>query len=98
MSEGWCPMRHYVPVLLAAVAACGSDDGGLTSATTGSLEIKTETTGQVPAGGYTYRVDGEPAQPIGSNATVSRPDLEVGSHIVQLAGLPDGCTWTGENP
>ena len=91
-------MRPYVPVLLAAAAACGGDDGGPTGPTIGSLEVRTETSGQTPTSGYTYRVDGEPAQPIGSSATVSRPDLEAGSHIVELAGMPDGCTTTSENP
>jgi hypothetical protein len=92
-------MRTYVPVLLGvAASACGGSDAGPTSPTTGALEIKTQTSGQAPSGSFRYRVDGEPAQEIGSNATISRPDLEPGSHVVQLTGLPDGCTVSSDNP
>jgi len=66
--------------------------------TTGSLQIRTETAGEVTAGGYTYRIDGEPPQAIGTDATLSRENLEIGSHVIQLAGLPDGCTAGGTNP
>jgi len=85
-------------VLLVVLAACGGDAAGPNAPAFGSLEITTQTTGSVPAGGYAYRVDGEPAQTIGSNATVSRADLDPGSHVVQLTGLPEGCTPTGDNP
>jgi hypothetical protein len=92
-------MRNYVPVILGiAATACGGSDAGPTSPTTGSLEINTQTSGELPSGSYRYRVDGEPAQDIGTNATVSRPDLEPGSHVVQLTALPDGCTAGGDNP
>jgi hypothetical protein len=91
-------MRSYVPVLLVVLTACGGDTAGPSAPSTGSLEIKTETSGQLPSGGYTYRVDGEPAQSIGSNATVSRVDLDPGSHVVQLTNLPEGCTTAGDNP
>jgi hypothetical protein len=91
-------MRHYVLVFLVAVAACGGDEGGPTGPTEGSLEIRTVTSGEVPPEGYTYRVDGQPAQPIGSNSTATRADLEPGAHVVQLAGLPDGCTASSDNP
>jgi hypothetical protein len=90
-------MRAHVLVLLGCVAACGGDEAGPSGPTTGSLEIKTETSGQMPSGDYTYRVDGEPAQTIGSNASVSRTDLDPGSHVIQLTSLPDGCSAT-DNP
>jgi hypothetical protein len=91
-------MRSYVPVLLAVLCACGGDTTEPTEPTTGALQIRTETAGEVTAGGYTYRVDGEPPQAIGTNATLSRENLEIGSHVIQLAGLPDGCTAGGTNP
>jgi hypothetical protein len=90
-------MRAYVPVLLV-LTACGGNGADPVGPTTGSLEIKIATSGQTPADGYTYRVDGEPAQAIGSDATVSRADLEPGSHVVQLGGLPEGCSPGVENP
>ncbi|HKG33585.1 MAG TPA: hypothetical protein VKB22_07625, partial [Gemmatimonadales bacterium] len=80
-------MRSYVPVLLAVLSACGGDTTEPTEPTTGSLQIRTETAGEVTAGGYTYRVDGEPPQTIGTNGTLSRENLEIGSHVIQLAGL-----------
>ena len=92
-------MRSYVPVLLVVLTACGGGDtAGPSAPATGSVEIKTETSGQVPAGGYSYRFDGEPAQSIGSNATVSRDNVGPGSHVVQLTGLPEGCSTAGDNP
>src|SRR5215213_1864444 len=91
-------MRSYVPVLLGLLTACGGDTAGPSAPASGSLEITTQTTGSVPASGYGYRVDGEPAQTIGSNATASRADLDPGSHVVQLTSLPEGCTPEGDNP
>ncbi|MFL5531919.1 MAG: WD40/YVTN/BNR-like repeat-containing protein [Gemmatimonadales bacterium] len=91
-------MRSYVPVLLAVLCACGGDTTEPTDPTTGSLQIRTETAGEVTAEGYSYRVDGEPPQAIGTNATISRENLETGSHVIQLAGLPDGCSASGTNP
>src|SRR3954453_6588255 len=91
-------MRSYVPVLLAVLCACGGDTTEPTPPTTGSLQIRTETAGEPTAEGYSYRVDGEPPQAIGTNATISRENLETGSHVIQLAGLPDGCSASGTNP
>jgi TolB protein len=42
-------------------------------------------------------VDGGPARPIGTSAVITVPDLEVGSHTVQLNVSP-GCTVEGDNP
>src|SRR3954471_432722 len=91
-------MRSPVPVLLVVLAGCGGDNAGPSAPASGSLEITTQTSGSVPATGYAYRVDGEPAQTIGSNARVSRADLDPGSHVVQLTGLPEGCAPAGDNP
>jgi hypothetical protein len=91
-------MRSYVPMLLAVLCACGGDTTEPTAPTTGSLQIRTETAGELTAEGYSYRVDGEPPQAIGTNATISRENLETGSHVIQLAGLPDGCSAGGTNP
>lgn len=87
-------------VILGCVvfAACGGDDGGgVTAPTTGTLEVRTVTTGVSP-GEYTVSVDGDPPQPIGPNATLTISGLDPGSHTVQLGGLTSGCTVSGENP
>jgi hypothetical protein len=91
-------MRPYVYVLLGSAVACGGDQGGPTDPTTGLLEVRTVTSGEAPADGFTFRLDGQPAEPIGSNATATSADVEPGAHVVQLAGLPDGCTTSGDNP
>jgi len=91
-------MRSYVFVLVAVALGCGSDQGGPGSPTTGSLVVRTVTSGTVPPDGYTYRLDGLPAQPIGSNTSATQADVEPGAHVVQLASLPDGCSISGDNP
>jgi hypothetical protein len=66
---------------------------------TGSLEITTTTTGQPSSGdGYSYVLDGNPAQPIAFNTTIHLTDLFVGSHTIQLTTLPEGCTVSSQNP
>jgi hypothetical protein len=66
---------------------------------TGSLEITTTTSGQPSTGdGYSYILDGNPAQPIAFNTTIHLTDLFVGSHTIQLTTLPEGCTVSSQNP
>jgi TolB protein len=99
-------VRFHLPDPAAALiifgcvvfAACSGDNGGgVTAPTGGTLEVRTVTTGEAP-GEYTISIDGGPAQPIGSNATLTISDLDPGSHTIQLGGLPSGCTVSGENP
>ena len=69
------------------------------SASTGSIEITTATTGgSQDTDGYTVAVDNGTAQPIGSNATVTISDVAAGPHQVTLAGVATNCTVAGENP
>jgi hypothetical protein len=77
-----------------AAVACGDDDS--TNPGTGILEITTATTGD-PSEDYTVIVDGASPRIIAPTATLSIPDVEVGTHVVQLT-LPTGCTIEGDNP
>jgi hypothetical protein len=90
-------MRWIIMFLAAVVPAalgCGDDD--TTNPGTGTLEITTATTGN-PAEDFPIIVDGASPRIIGPTATLSIPDVEVGTHVVQLT-LPAGCTIDGENP
>lgn len=67
--------------------------------TTGSISIQTITTGPSPdPDGYSYSLDGQPTQPIGTNALIMLADLPAGSHSIALAGLAANCTLEGQNP
>ncbi|HEX2251406.1 MAG TPA: hypothetical protein VHH32_13755, partial [Gemmatimonadales bacterium] len=91
-------MRCHALIIVGVLAACGGDGTDPTGPTTGTLEIRTTTSGPAATAAYNYRVDGEPAQAIGNNAVVSRQEVPAGSHVVQLTGLPDGCATSSENP
>ncbi|HZB27812.1 MAG TPA: hypothetical protein VE282_04555, partial [Gemmatimonadales bacterium] len=91
-------MRWHTSLIVGVLTACGGEESDPTGPTTGTLEIRTTTSGPAAIAAYNYRVDGEAAQAIGNNAVVSRQEVEAGSHVVQLTGLPDGCTTTSDNP
>lgn len=83
--------------LAAALSACGGGDGP-TGPTAGVLEITTSTYGVEPDGnGYTLQLDDQPAQTIGTDATV-RKEGEAGNHSVQLGGVAENCTVSTQNP
>ena len=86
----------------AVVPADGTVDVAFTvtcAAGTGSLEIRTVSTGSPgDPSGYTVRVDGEAALAIGANATRTVDGLTPGSHAVLLGGIADNCAVDGENP
>ncbi|HYF39393.1 MAG TPA: hypothetical protein VD930_06900 [Gemmatimonadales bacterium] len=75
---------------------CGGEGGEITTPT-GSLEIRTTTSGE-PLGDYQVVVDGGTPAAVGANAAISVTQVEAGSHVIQLSGLPEGCTVAGENP
>jgi Tol biopolymer transport system component len=69
------------------------------SATAGSLEIKTSTTGSNPdADGYSVSIEGGQGRVIGANATLTLSDIAPGSHQVTLAGIAPNCTVADDNP
>ncbi|MEA2712996.1 MAG: hypothetical protein QOK27_957 [Gemmatimonadales bacterium] len=80
------------------VHACGGGDL-TTPPTTGTLEVTTSTTGDQPdPDGYTVQVDAEPAQLIGSAATLRITEVAAGSHTIQLSGVAANCTVSSDNP
>ncbi len=83
-------------LLATTVAACGGDGGEITTPT-GSLEIRTTTSGEA-LGDYQVGVDGGPPAPIGANGAAAVTDVEAGPHVIHLTVLPEGCTVAGENP
>lgn len=77
--------------------SCGGDD--ITAPTTGSLEIRTATTGPEPdPDGYVLSIDEGAEIGIGVNATHLREDLEPGNHRVRLGGISANCSVAEENP
>ena len=71
----------------------------LCTATTGSLEVSTATTGPDPdPDGYSVTVDNVNAGVIGATAMLAVSSLTPGPHTVGLAGLASNCTVEGENP
>jgi PKD repeat protein len=57
---------------------------------TGTIVVTTVTTG-TDADGYQISLDGGAAQPIGTNATITLPNVPAGAHSVLLAGLDPTC-------
>ena len=93
--------RYTLAVIAAGFTAtiltgCGGDGGEITTPT-GSLEIRTTTSGEV-LGDYRIGVDGGAPSSIGANAVSTVTDVEAGPHLIELSGLPAGCTVNGENP
>jgi hypothetical protein len=82
-----------------SVLSCSDEARNPNQPSTGSLEITTTTTGQPSTGGgYSYILDGNPAEPIAFNTTIQLTDLSVGSHTIELTTLPEGCTISSQNP
>jgi hypothetical protein len=75
-----------------ALIACG-DDGFEPS--TGSIEIRTTTSGPVAVSEYAFTVNFGPDQPIGLNATVTVPNVPAGNNVVVLIH-PAECAVEGE--
>jgi hypothetical protein len=65
---------------------------------TGSIRITTATTGS-PADpdGYTVKVDNGNTQPLDINGSKTIDGLEAGSHSVELGGVAQNCTLSGDN-
>ena len=67
--------------------------------TTGSVEIKTNTTGSSQdADGYAFAMDGGTSQAIDVTAAVTLANIPTGTHSVQLSGLAGNCAVQGANP
>jgi len=61
----------------------------VTSATTGT------TSSDLDPDGYGVSIDGQPAQPIGVNGTVTIANLAAGAHTVRLSGVSENCIVAG---
>jgi len=67
--------------------------------TDGTLKLTTTTSGSdKDSDGYSYSVDGNGSQSVGNSETVIVSDLEKGSHDVELSGMADNCSISGQNP
>jgi hypothetical protein len=98
MSRDRLKIRVFFLLSVLGAYACGGGDP-TTPPTTGTLEVTTSTTGDQPdPDGYTVQVDAEPAQIIGSAATLRITDVAAGSHTIQLSGVAANCTVSSDNP
>jgi Tol biopolymer transport system component len=88
-------MRRSAAIWVAALVACGGNDS--LTAPTGSLQVVITTTGQPSTETYSVSLDGAAATAIGVNATINLT-AEAGTHTLELSGLPQGCTVSGDNP
>jgi Tol biopolymer transport system component len=65
----------------------------------GDLEASASTTGEDQDDSYTVEVDGgAQSQDIGPNGTATFTGLAAGSHDVELTGVADNCSVSGDNP
>ena len=64
----------------------------------GSLSVTTTTGGTDLDDGYAVSIGGGAGTAIGASATITIPDLAVGTHSVELTGVASNCTVAGSNP
>ncbi len=93
-------LRSGALVLLALpLTGLGCGGNGGTDIVLPSLTITTSTTGvELDPDGYSFSVDGQAAQPIGAQATVTVDRLGDGQHTIELSGMAPNCAVEGENP
>jgi tricorn protease-like protein len=90
-----------VCALCFAALASGCGDGGDVNGPppTGSIQMNTSTTGyDLDPDGYTCRVDGVQGGSVGINDTEVISNVATGDHSVELTGVQDNCTVSGDNP
>ena len=93
---GDIPLRRLLTAAVCLTTGC-SDGGGIAPPTTGWLEILT-TTSDPAAVNYNITVDNGASQPAGANGRLFLSDVDEGTHVIQLGGLPAGCLVSGDNP
>jgi hypothetical protein len=85
-------------MLSAALAGC-SDSGTGPNATTGTIAVALDMTGDTrDPDGCSIAIDNGDAQPAVAGDRVLFTGLEPGSHVVRLSGMETYCTLNGENP
>lgn len=89
-------------MLVALLAACGSDSQPPTGSgnnggdgEVGSIQVTTETSGELDPDGYFVAVDGGSTRPIGANGSLTFTDVPVGDHEVAISGLALNCSVDG---
>ena len=88
--------RAALFVTPAIFLACTGED--VAGPTTGTFEVRTITTGPLPADSYTLMWDGVDHGTVGVAAAVILREVPPGSHTVGLAGVPANCEVKGANP
>ena len=68
------------------------------SASTGSIQVSTATTGSNPDNSYSVSLDGGTAQPIAGTATIPFDGIAAGTHSVRLSRVAANCTIAEDNP
>ena len=61
----------------------------------GVIRVSTATTGSDQDDGYLAALDGNPAVPIGPNASITLSNVPAGNHTVALSGIASNCTVSG---
>jgi hypothetical protein len=79
---------------LAFEITCSSASGSIQVVTTTSATAGAE----IDPDGYSILIDGQAAQPIGPNATLTVDQIADGQHTVELAGIAGNCGVGGQNP
>ncbi|MGZ5384770.1 MAG: hypothetical protein ACXWH0_12380 [Acidimicrobiia bacterium] len=73
----------------------------ITCSSAGAIQIVTTTSaagGDIDPDGYSLSIDGQAAQPIGANASLTVEGITEGSHTVALSGIAVNCGIVGQNP
>ena len=68
------------------------------SASTGSIQVSTATTGSNPDNSYSVSLDGGTGQPINGTETITLDGIAAGTHSVRLSRVAANCTVAEDNP
>ena len=94
------PITFLYMLTWLSISGCSDSTGPnpVPTADTGSLEVRTATTGaSVDPDGYAAKV-GRGRQPVGVNAVATIAGLAPGEYDVELIGLTSNCVVSGANP
>nr|MBA3761284.1 hypothetical protein [Gemmatimonadales bacterium] len=83
--------------ITVAGLACGGDGG--TDVQLPPLRITTVTSGvEIDPDGFSISIDGQAAQTIGVNTSLTIDQIADGPHTVELSDIAGNCTVGGQNP
>ncbi|HEY5940205.1 MAG TPA: hypothetical protein VIT87_05250 [Gemmatimonadales bacterium] len=92
------PNPQTVSVVPGATATSAFE---ITCSSAGVIQIVTTTSaagGDIDPDGYSISIDGQTAQPVGANATLTVEGIVEGVHTVALSGIAGNCGVVGQNP